>query len=92
MKRRQRGRKADPGPGDAETEIMTLQEVAYYLKVHYMTVYRLIKTASLPAFRLGSDFRFRRADVNEWVVQRHVPPPVEPKPKPSRRGRYKRKS
>jgi excisionase family DNA binding protein len=62
-----------PRPGPDTSEIMTSHQVADYLKLHYITVYRFIK-AGLPAFRLGSDWRFRRADIDEWIAQRHVRP------------------
>jgi len=54
------------------SEIMTLRDVADYLNCHYMTIYRLIKSGALPAFRIGSDFRFRRADLKKWIAQQHV--------------------
>ena len=38
--------------------VMTLDEVAQFLKVHPSTVYRLLKQHSIPAFKLGSDWRF----------------------------------
>src|SRR5277367_4284230 len=73
MKRRNRGRRPESKPGGVESELMTLYHVANYLKLHYMTVYRLIKTRSLPAFRLGSDFRVWRSDLEQWIAQQHVP-------------------
>jgi excisionase family DNA binding protein len=42
-----------------ETDIMTVHEAADYLNCHFMTIYRLIKTAGLPAFHLGGNWRFR---------------------------------
>jgi excisionase family DNA binding protein len=49
---------------------MRIDEVAAYLKVHPTTVYRLLKRKQLPAFRVGTDFRFRRADVDEWIREK----------------------
>jgi excisionase family DNA binding protein len=60
-------------------EIMTVYEVAEYLKVHYMTVYRMLKHGDIPAFHLGIDWRFRRQDVQRWIVDRQTVP-AEPKP------------
>lgn len=62
MKRRNRGRKATPKPGAPVNKILTLHEVADYLHCHFVTVCRLIK-AGLPTFRLGTDWRFQRVDV-----------------------------
>jgi excisionase family DNA binding protein len=55
---------------DSASEIMRIDEVAAYLKVHPTTVYRLLKRKQLPAFRVGTDFRFRRADVDEWIREK----------------------
>jgi excisionase family DNA binding protein len=49
--------------------VMTLEEVATYLKVHSSTVYRLVKRKQLPAIRIGSKFRFRTADIDEWITK-----------------------
>jgi excisionase family DNA binding protein len=72
MKRRHKGRKAERNTGDAVNEIMTLHEVADYLKIYYYTLYRLVRRGAFPAFRLGGDFRVRRADLDKWIAQRHV--------------------
>ncbi len=42
------------------SEIMTIKEVAAYLRVHQSTLYRLIKRGKLPTFRVGSDFPDQR--------------------------------
>jgi excisionase family DNA binding protein len=38
--------------------VLTLDEVARYLRVHQSTVYRLLKKKELPGFKMGSDWRF----------------------------------
>jgi excisionase family DNA binding protein len=47
--------------GPHET-VMTLSEVATYLRCHPSTVYKLLKAHALPAFRLGGDWRFLRSE------------------------------
>jgi excisionase family DNA binding protein len=49
------------------SQVMTVNELADFLRVHRSTVYRLLKTNSLPAFRVGSDWRFNAETVNEWM-------------------------
>ncbi len=39
-------------------KVMTLQEVAQYLRCHPSTIYRALKRGELPGFRIGSDWRF----------------------------------
>ena len=46
--------------------ILTLPEVARYLRVHPSTVYRLLKSNQLPAFRVGRDWRFRLEDIDKF--------------------------
>ncbi len=70
MKRRTK----EPDPGAIGSEIMTLRDVARYLSCHYTTVYRLVQRGGLPVFHLGSDYRIRRADLEEWIQQQSVVP------------------
>jgi excisionase family DNA binding protein len=52
---------------------MTLDEVADYLRVHPSTVYRMAKNQTLPAFKIGSDWRFNRESIDTWRVQEELP-------------------
>ena len=54
---------------DAEDEILTLDEVAAYLKAGKRTVYRLAADEKIPAFKLGGTWRFRKADLVRWIAQ-----------------------
>jgi excisionase family DNA binding protein len=49
--------------------VMTLDEVAQFLKVHPSTVYRLLKYKRIPAFKLGSDWRFNQESIEKWVAK-----------------------
>ncbi len=42
--------------------MMTVEELAAYLRVSPWTIYRMLKRKELPAFRVGGDWRFRRAN------------------------------
>ncbi len=46
---------------------LTTTEVLEYLQVNLRTVYRLLKAGSLPAVRVGRQWRFRRADLDAWL-------------------------
>ncbi len=48
---------------------MTLEEVAEYLRVHPSTVYRLLKKHRIPAFKVGSDWRFNLSSIEPWVTE-----------------------
>jgi excisionase family DNA binding protein len=49
--------------------VMTLEEVAEYLRVHPSTIYRLLKKKQLPAFKVGSDWRFNLESIDNWRSQ-----------------------
>ena len=49
------------------TEILTLPEVATLLKVAEKTVYTMAQKGSLPAFKVGGQWRFRRVDLDSWI-------------------------
>jgi excisionase family DNA binding protein len=55
-------------------EILTVKEVADFLKLHQTTVYKMIKSGELPAFKIGSDWRFRRSRIEEWLASRTQTP------------------
>jgi excisionase family DNA binding protein len=47
--------------------VLTLDEVAQYLRVHQSTVYRLLKKKELPGFKMGSDWRFNIESIDHWL-------------------------
>ena len=48
-------------------EILTLKEVAAYLKLAERTVYLYAQTGRLPGIKIGTAWRFRRADIDGWL-------------------------
>lgn len=48
--------------------VMTVQEVADYLRVNQRTVYRLAVGRKLPGFKVGATWRFKRADIDGWIA------------------------
>lgn len=52
------------------SDVMTLREVAAFLKVHPNTIYRMARSGKLPAFKMGTDWRFRREAIESWVRAR----------------------
>ncbi len=55
-------------PGD----VMTVAQVADYLHLHKLTIYRYIRERKLPAIRLGRSFRVMRDDVHGFLDARRV--------------------
>jgi excisionase family DNA binding protein len=51
----------------ADNAIMTIGEVADYLKVTERTIYRLAGAKQIPAFKVGGSWRFSKADIDRWI-------------------------
>lgn len=52
-----------------EGEILTIREVAAYLKVTERTIYRLAAEKKIPAFKVGGTWRFPRSEIDQWIRQ-----------------------
>ena len=48
-------------------QILTLKEVAAYLKLAEKTAYRLAGEGKLPGFKIGGSWRFKREDLEAWI-------------------------
>ena len=46
--------------------LMTVEEVAAYLRLSKDTVYRMTQSGRIPTSKVGTQWRFRRADVENW--------------------------
>ncbi|WP_186035019.1 methylation-associated defense system helix-turn-helix domain-containing protein MAD1 [Burkholderia gladioli] len=51
----------------SERGILTIKEVAEYLKVTERTIYRLAAAKEIPAFKVGGTWRFRTVDIDGWI-------------------------
>lgn len=60
------------GTTDGELELLTLQEAADRLRVHYMTAYRWVRRGELPAFKAGGRLRVRGGDLDRFLEDREV--------------------
>jgi excisionase family DNA binding protein len=68
-------------------DVLTLEEVAEYLRVHRATIYRLLKKNKIPGFRVGGDWRFNRESIDRWRAALEKQPEARPpSPPDSRRG------
>ena len=50
--------------------LMTLEEVAEYLRLSKDTIYRMAHAGTIPASKVGNQWRFRKEDVDRWI-ERH---------------------
>lgn len=51
-------------------ELMTLEEVSGYLRVTKKTIYRLLRRGSIPAAKVGHQWRFNKASIDEWLQEK----------------------
>jgi excisionase family DNA binding protein len=49
--------------------IMTVGEVARFLRVHPSTIYKLLRRREIPGFKVGSDWRFIRESIGRWATE-----------------------
>ena len=50
-----------------EKRLLTIAEVAKYLNVDKLTVYRFVRKKKLPAFKVGAQWRFRKELIDSWL-------------------------
>lgn len=51
--------------------ILTIKEVADYLKVNERTIYRLSASGELPAFKVGNSWRFKQSELEQYIATQH---------------------
>ncbi|NLW19090.1 MAG: helix-turn-helix domain-containing protein [Candidatus Cloacimonetes bacterium] len=52
-----------------EDRLLSVEDVRLYLGVNRDTVYKWVNEKGLPALKIGRLWKFRKADVDEWVKQ-----------------------
>jgi excisionase family DNA binding protein len=57
-------------PAGADHEILTLEEVAHYLRLKPQTIYKWAQEKRIPAVKLGKEWRFRRSIIDRWLDDR----------------------
>lgn len=50
-----------------ESDIITIKEVAEYLRIKEKTVYDLAAKGKIPGFKVGGSWRFDRKDIEKWI-------------------------
>jgi DNA (cytosine-5)-methyltransferase 1 len=48
--------------------ILTVKELAQYLKIAEKTAYRFASEGKIPAFKIGGSLRFRKLDIDNWIA------------------------
>jgi excisionase family DNA binding protein len=53
---------------NADSPVLTADEVAEYLKLSKITVYKLAKQGTIPGFRVGSSWRFNKSFIEKLMT------------------------
>ena len=71
-----------PRSRDSRSDLLTVQQVADYLQLNKLTVYKYVREGRLPAARLGKAYRIRLADVDAFLERQMSRPGVRPPSRP----------
>lgn len=54
-------------------EIMTINDIAGYLKITEKTAYRLVAESKIPGFKVGGSWRFNKSQIQAWAKAKDKP-------------------
>ncbi len=66
--------------------LLTVKDLAAYLQVNQTTIYRLVRQAEIPAFKLGGDWRFNLESIDAWRLAASAKPTFRTQPRSSSRS------
>ena len=61
----------DEKPGD----VLTIEELAVYLKIPKSTLYKLVREGKIPSQKIGRHWRFRKGTIDRWLDATHASGP-----------------
>jgi len=50
-------------------QVMTVKDMADYMDMHPMTIYKYVKDGKIPAFKIGSSWRIRNDSIQKWIKE-----------------------
>ena len=50
-------------------ELMTLDELAQYLRLSKITLYKMSKKGRIPANKVGRQWRYRKEEIDKWMKE-----------------------
>ncbi len=53
-------------------EILTAKDVAEYLHLHPLTVHKYAREGKIPAFKIGTDWRFHKKYIEKWIKEKVI--------------------
>ena len=64
-----------------EDEMLTIEDLAAYLKLKPQTIYKWAQTGKIPGAKFGKEWRFRRSTIEQWIDDNFPPRSKTPSPK-----------
>src|SRR5688572_6299917 len=64
----------------ARSDLLTVEQVADYLQLNKLTIYKYIREGRLPAVKIGKVYRVRRPDIEAFLESKRIRPPAAAKP------------
>lgn len=56
----------------AEDDVFTVQELATYLRMRPVTIYKHAKSGKLPCFKVGANWRFKKSTIDRWIADQEA--------------------
>lgn len=51
------------------SDVLTIEELAAYLKIPKSTLYKLVREGSIPSQKIGRHWRFRKEAIDRWLEE-----------------------
>ncbi len=52
---------------DKSGDVLTIEELAAYLKIPKSTLYKLVREGRVPSQKIGRHWRFRKGAIDKWL-------------------------
>ena len=52
-----------------QTDVLTIKELAVYLKIPKSTLYKLVREGKIPSQKVGRHWRFRKVAIDRWLEE-----------------------
>ena len=56
----------------ADDTVFTVQELAAYLRMKPVTIYKHAKAGKLPCFKVGANWRFKKSTIDRWIAEQEA--------------------
>ena len=60
-----------------QTDVLTIEELADYLKISKSTLYKLVREGKIPSQKVGRHWRFRKTAIDNWLEENRTNIPVK---------------